>query len=341
MCAGAMNGNPIPPVAPTASVFKDRRTGLIVFGILQILLGALAALMIPLMMLGQALAAQTRQEPMSVRQLTPAMGSYLLTAIVLVACGIGSCKARRWARALSLVVAWSWLAIGILSTAMMVVLLPTILKNSQPKGQQVPETAMYVGMIFALGFTSILLIVVPLVLALFYRSPHVLATCQARNPSPSWTDACPLPVLGMSLWLAFGALGALAIPFTTHGVLPVFGRLLSGLSGSLCGMLLGLLWAYCAWTVYRLRSQGWWIVFISLCVIAVSAWMTFSHLGLAELYRAMGYSERQIEMTKQLGFLQGNRLAYWSIASLVPMAGFVLFVKRYFPAAPSSGRSAS
>ena len=48
-----MNGSPPPPVIPQASDFKDRRSGLIVFGILEIILGALAALIIPLMLLGQ------------------------------------------------------------------------------------------------------------------------------------------------------------------------------------------------------------------------------------------------------------------------------------------------
>jgi hypothetical protein len=194
----------------------------------------------------------------------------------------------------------------------------------------VPEAALLIGMVVAMVFMSILFIVVPGVLVIFYRSPHVLATCQARNPSPSWTDACPLPVLAMSLWLGVGAVGALAMPLSTHGVLPVFGKVLSGLAGSLCCVALAFLWGYCAWAVYRLRSAGWWIVLISFCLASVSAWMTFRHLDLAELYRVMGYSERQIDSIKQFSFLQGNRLAYWSLACVVPMLGFLLFVKSYF-----------
>jgi hypothetical protein len=325
-----MNGSPIPPVVPLAPDFKDRRTGLVVFGIAEILLGALAALMIPLMILGRALAAQNNQEPMAVRQLTLSMVTYALTAAMLIGVGIGSCKTRRWARALSLVMAWSWLAVGLVSMAMMVFFLPSILKTSQPKGQQVPEAALLIGMVIAMLFMSIFFIVVPGVLVIFYRSRHVLATCQARNPSPSWTDACPLPVLGMSLWLGFGAVAALLMPFSTHGVFPVFGVVLSGLGGSLCAVLLAILWGYCAWTVYRLRSAGWWLVLISLCLASVSAWITFSYLDLPELYRIMGYSERQIDAIKQFSFLQGNRLAYWSMLGLVPMLGFLLFVKRYF-----------
>lgn len=226
--------------------------------------------------------------------------------------------------------AWTWLAIGIVSMVMMAFLMPGILKNSQPQGQQVPQAALLIGMIVAMAFMSILFIVVPGALAFFYRSPHVLATCQARNPPPSWTDACPLPVLGMSLWLAIAAIGALAMPLSTHGVLPVFGKMLSGLGGSLCCVALAFLWGYCAWAVYRVQPAGWWIVLISLCIVSVSAFVTFSRVDLAELYRVMGYSERQIETIKQFSFLQANRFAYWSVAWVVPMLGFLLFVKRYF-----------
>lgn len=320
----------MPPDVPLVPDFKDRRTGLIIFGILEIGLGALAALMIPLMILGQAMAAQTKQEPIPLRQLTPAVISYVAISAVLISVGIGSCKTRRWARALSLVLAWSWLAMGVVSMVMMAFFLPSILKTSQTQSQQVPEAALLIGMIVAMGFLGILFIVVPGILLVFYRSPHVKATCEARNLSPSWTDACPLPVLGMSLWLGLGAVGALAMPLSTHGVLPVFGKVLSGLGGSLCCVALALLWGYCAWAVYRLRSAGWWIALICLCTVSVSAWMTFNHIDLPELYRLMGYSDRQIEAINQFSFLQGNRMAYWSIAGVVPMLGFLLFVKRYF-----------
>jgi hypothetical protein len=95
---------------------------------------------------------------------------------------------------------------------------------------------------------------------------------------------------------------------------------LSGFVGSLCCVMLALLWGYCVLAVYRLRSADWWIVLISLCIISVSAWLTFSNLDLAELYRAMGYSERQIDIVKQFSFLQGNRLALLVIGGSSPHA---------------------
>ena len=56
---------PAPPVAPE---FKDRRLGLKVFGVLEILCGALAGLMIPLMVLGQIMASRVTQDPMPLGQ---------------------------------------------------------------------------------------------------------------------------------------------------------------------------------------------------------------------------------------------------------------------------------
>ncbi|HTL18931.1 MAG TPA: hypothetical protein VL793_16960 [Patescibacteria group bacterium] len=327
-----MNGSlasDVPPV-PTIPQFKDRRAGLIMFGILEITFGVLAALMIPLIILGQAMAAHVNQEPTPVRQLIPAMLTYIVLSIVLISVGIGSIKARRWARALSLVLGWSWLLVGFLSVVMMTFVFPDVIKNSQPRGQQVPPAAVLIGLLFALAFMSIFLVAVPGALVLFYRSRHVNATCQTRNPSPSWTDACPLPVLALTLWIGLGALGALSMPVSTHGVIPVFGKILSGVAGSLCCVALALLWGYCAWMLYRLQSTAWWVTLITLCVVTISAAVTFSQISLPDLYQAMGYSEHQIDAIKQFSFFQGNRMVYWSMACLLPMLGFLLYVKRYF-----------
>jgi len=326
-----MNGTPPAPVVPAALDFKDRRTGLMVFGILEILLGGLAALMIPLMILGQVMAAQVTHEPTPLRQIIPGVVLYGIIAAVLIELGIGSCKTRRWSRALSLIVAWSWLAMGVISLGAMVFFLPSMLKAApQPQGQPLPESARIVVMLISMLFMGILFVVVPSMLVFFYQGRHVRATCEAHDRSPCWTDACPLPILALSLWLGFGALSMLTLPFSTNGVLPLFGKLLTGLVGSLCCVGLAALWAYSAWAVYRLRVVGWWLVLTSLGVMAVSAWVTFTQIDLLEMYRVMGYPEKQIEMMKQFSFVQGHSLAYFSVAWAIPMFAFLLFVKRYF-----------
>lgn len=142
-----MNGTPVPSPAPAVADFKDRRNGLIVFGILEILLGGLAALMIPLMIVGQVMAAKVGQEPTPIRQIIPGVVVYVIVAVALIALGIGSCKTRRWARALSLIVAWSWLAVGVFSLGAMAFFLPGILNAPQPQGQPLPESARLIVMV--------------------------------------------------------------------------------------------------------------------------------------------------------------------------------------------------
>ena len=83
--------------------FKDRQTGLIVFGILEILLGCLCALLVPLMIWGQAMSAQATGGAPNFRMAIPGALVYAMLAVALVWLGIGSMRFRRWARALLLI----------------------------------------------------------------------------------------------------------------------------------------------------------------------------------------------------------------------------------------------
>jgi hypothetical protein len=115
-----------PPGAdPTPPAYKNRSGGLIVFGVLTILLGALSGLMVPLMLLGQAINARNpNSPPTSLAMLLPVLLMYGGLAVALIWLGIGSIKARRWARALLLIFAWSWLVMGVITVAVMTVVFP-------------------------------------------------------------------------------------------------------------------------------------------------------------------------------------------------------------------------
>src|SRR5688572_2895992 len=100
-----------------AEGFKDRRTGLIIFGILQLLIGGSCALFIPLMFVGQMMSAKTTGTETSLRMILPSVVTYLILAVTFISIGVGSMKARRWARALSLIMGWSWLVVGVFTVA--------------------------------------------------------------------------------------------------------------------------------------------------------------------------------------------------------------------------------
>jgi hypothetical protein len=327
-----MNEPPLPPMPPAAPDFKDRCSGLKVFGILEILFGILAGLMVPLMRLGQVMAARFTQDAMPLRQMMQGILVYAMIAVALIWVGIGSFQARRWARALSVIISWSWLLTGVVTLVSMIFFLPAILKASQQQqqGAAMPEAAQMIMWLVMLAVIGFFFMVVPTIFVCFFQSRHVRATCEVRDPVPRWTDACPLPVLALSLWLGFGAFALLLMPLSANGVLPVFGQLISGPVGWLGCVALGGVLGYSAWALYRLRTSGWWSALGFLCFASASGFITFSRVDLIDMYRLMGYGERQIEMMSQYPFMRSHWMAYLSLASAAVMLAYLLFVRRYF-----------
>ena len=152
-----------------------------------------------------------------------------------------------------------------------------------------------------------------------------------RNPVTSWTDACPLPVLALSLWLFISAPMMLMMPFICRGVAPFFGMFLSGLPGSLLYVAMGALWAYCAWGLYKMDVRGWWIILIASLLFTVSATMTYTRHDVLEMYHLMGYPQAEINQMQKMGMFTGHNMTWMTLGGMVPFLGFILFVKKYLP----------
>ncbi|MCE0496569.1 MAG: hypothetical protein LV481_01295 [Methylacidiphilales bacterium] len=314
--------------------YKDRSTGLIVFGVLTIALGGLFGLLVPLMLAGQALAATTTHAPTSFSTILPAIFMYGGLAVVLVWLGIGSILARRWARALLLIFSWSWLVLGVFEVIAMAFIMPKVLANLSSTGTAdhpaVSAAAMDMVLVVMFVMYGVLFIILPAVWTFFYNSRHVKATCEARDPATCWTDACPLPVLALCLWSLFSVLMMLVAPMTTHGVAPFFGMFLTGAPGMLFYLILAALWSYAAWLLYQLDPRGWWLILIALCVGMTSTLVTFAQHDLLEMYRLMDFPEAQIEQIQKTGLLEGHWMIWLMSFSMLPFLGYLLFIKRYF-----------
>ncbi len=319
-----------PPLSPITE-FKDRHGGLIGFGILVILIGCVCALFVPLMFWGQAMAAGRTGGAPNYRMMIPGAITYGVLAVSFIWLGIGSIMARRWARALLLILSWAWLVIGVIMIGWMAFLLPRIFQQPPPGGHPMPEGALTIALVVTLAIMGVMFVVLPGLLVLFYRSRHVKATCEARDPVERWTDACPLPVLALSLFLVFGMVSMVPMAVAYHGVMPFFGRLLSGPPGTALILAMIAVWGYCAVASYRCEISAWWILLISFVVLTVSSILTFSRVDPMEMYRLMGYPEHQVEQLKQYSLLWGNRLMLFMSLSPVPFLGYLLYVKKYFP----------
>jgi len=320
---------------PQPMPYKDRSVGLIIFGILTILLGGLAGLFVLLMLAGQAASARTTGASAPLSTILPVISIYGILAVALVWLGIGSIMARRWARALLLIFSWSWLGMGLFVVVIMAFFMPKILANVSSSGttdHPAMTSSIIVGMMVGMFLVyGVLFVILPAVWTFFYSSRHVKAMCETRDPATRWTDACPLPVLGLSLWLLFSVPMMLIMPLAGHCVMPFFGMFLTGLPGALFCLAIAALWGSAAWLLYKLDVRGWWLVLIALCVGMASALMTFAHHDMLEMYRLMGYPEAQIEQVQKTGLLIGNRMCWLMSFSVLPFLGYLLFVKKFLP----------
>jgi hypothetical protein len=330
---------PIPPIEPPMEAaplpdYHDRSTGLIIFGILTLLLGGLVGLMVPLMLFGQMMAAKAPDAPpVNHATLLPGIVIYGGVAVALIWLGIGSIKARRWARALLLIFSWSWLIMGVGMTAVMPFFmakvfanLPPNAKSGQPAMPPGAITAMVIGMTI---FFFVAFVLVPAVWTFFYQSRHVKATCAVRDPVTRWTDACPLPVLGFCLWTWFAVPMMLVMALTGMAVMPCFGVFVSGLPGALVCLVIAAIWGWAGWWLYRLDARGWWLILIAMVLFTVSALLTYAHHDISELYQLQGLPQAQIDQIQKMGLFTGNRLSWFTALCSLPFLGYLLFIKKY------------
>ncbi|HLP78029.1 MAG TPA: hypothetical protein VK327_14055 [Candidatus Paceibacterota bacterium] len=328
---------PTPPVPPFESTplpdYKDRSTGLLVFGILTLLLGCFAGLFV-LLMLGQTRMPRPEgSPPANLLGILLVIGIYGGLAASLIWLGIGSIKARRWARALLLIFSWSWLIMGVLMTAIMPFVmskvfanLPSNTKTGQPAMPPGAVTGIIIGMtlFFLVGF-----VLLPAVWVFFYNSRHVKATCEARDPVKRWTDACPLPVLAFCLWTWLAVPMMLLMPLTGQAVMPFFGMFITGFPAALFCLVVAAVWGMSGWWLYRLDARGWWLILAAMILFMVSALLTYAHHDIREMYQLQGLPQAQIDQIEKMGLLTGNRMGWFTALFSLPFLGYLLFIKKY------------
>lgn len=310
--------------------YKDRSAGLTVFGILTILLGAMAGLLF-LLMIGQAVAPNTAAPATPAWPIVVAALVYLFVAVALIWLGIGSIQARRWARALMLIFSWSWLVVGVITIISMAFLMPKILASASAASntnQQLPPSALAVAFVVMGLVFGVLFFIMPVIWTVFYQSRHVKATCEARDTTPRWTDACPLPVLALCLWLALWVPALLVMPLTGHALIPFFGTFLTGLPAALGLLVMAAVCVGAVWLLYKLDTRGWWLALIAMVLYWVSVLITYSRHDISEMYQLMGYTSAQLEQVQKFGSVTGSAV-WFSSFCMVPFIAYILFLKKY------------
>jgi hypothetical protein len=315
---------------PAASDYHDRKTGLVLFGVLEIAIGFICVLLILLMLAGLALGGRGPNPPPGLSSVGTAIAVYALLAGGFVWLGIGSILARRWARAILLCGSAVALAGGTLGCAAMAFILPHMFDAIAQQGQRpIQPGALMMVKAFTAAFMVVVYIVIPGALFLFYRSPHVKRTCEARDPVERWTDLCPLPVLAFSMVMGLAGVALIGLMARFRGF-PVFGIFVAGGWGVLLSLLMGAVMLYLAWGFYRLRIRAWWVALALQVLWALSSFATFWRTDVADLYARMGADPRTAAVSAQL---LGTPALRWMIAlSVVCWMVWLLCLRRYFDA---------
>lgn len=329
---------------PELPSYRDRSTGLVIFGVFQIILGLLAALMVPFVALGAFMSRITPGGAMRPGQIISGILTYAFLAAALLSLGIGSVQRKRWARALTLVTSWYWLIMGALVTVLLTAVLPVTMKGVLAQMQQntadspSPELStgvMAVLLTLIIILAAFFLVFVPIAFVVFYGRDDVAETCRHRDPVERWTDRTPLPVLGASVILFVGALYLLLTGVTTP-VFPFFGQYLSGIAGAACFFAMAALDVYLGIALFRLQSSGWWITVLAMPIRLLSIVLTYAKADLMQAYSKMGMSDTQVEMLRSSPILRGHVLLWWSLLSMLLFFGYLLWLKRYFKSPASA-----
>jgi hypothetical protein len=310
--------------------YKNRKVGLIIYGVVQILIGGMCALAVPMMVFGMiATAAMGDQmgQQVSARMMIPGLLVYVFAAIWFVWLGIGSLMAKRWARALILVAAWVMLLGGTVGIIFWVLFSPQIYGQME-LDPQVPRGMMTIIRHVTTVFMAVIYVILPAAFVLFYRSKHVKATCDELDPKTRWTDRCPLPVLAVVLMFALWSVSILCAA-SYRFALPFFGRFISGGAGAIVCLALV---ASCAWTslnMYRLKLSAWWAGLLVTIAFLSSSILTFSKAELGEYYQLMGLPEEQVALIGQMDWTGPVMVVPMAISGTL-FIGYLLYIKRYF-----------
>jgi hypothetical protein len=321
-----------------APAYSDRSTGLTIFGIAQIILGLLAALMVPLIALS---AFMSRLAPGGVAmrpgQYISGSLTYIFAAVALITLGIGSVQMKRWARALTLVTSWYWLIMGILVTALLTAVLPVIMRSAmraQENAAGAPSAEVSAGVMaviltLVIVFFAFFLVLVPIAFVVFYSRQDVAETCRHRDPVERWTDRAPLPVLGVSLIFFTGAMYMVLVGVTTP-MFPFFGKYLTGFAGAACFLFMAALDLYLAIALFRLKSLAWWIAAITVPIRILSMALTYGRADLMQAYSKMGWSDSQMQKLNANPIVHSHVALWWSLVSMVVLWGYLVWLKRFF-----------
>ena len=267
------------------------------------------------------------------RSAIPAVVVYAALATAFVWLGIGSIRARRWARELSLSLSWVWFLTGVCSLILAWLLLPSVLGEVAGEGGFSHEVVVLVT-VATTAVLGVLYVLLPGACVLFFRSPDVAATCRARDPGRQWTDDLSQRLLTLILVWALAAVSVLMMP-AYNFVVPFFGVVLAGSAGAIVWLVILIGCVALVWGSVRRQPWAWWGAMIAVFLAGVSSVLTSLKVETSEILRAMDLPGDQADLLTAAMTADRWLVALFWIAAWGSFLAYLATLRRFFIARPA------
>ena len=253
---------------------------------------------------------------------------YVAIAVVFIALGAGSIRAKRWARSLTLLLSWLTLTGGAVALVFLLFFARNLLEQV---GATMPNDPIVLNLALIITYVviTVFFIVIPGIFILVYRSESVIKTVQKYDSKESWTDKCPLPLLAQCFFLLYMSIVPIFAIF--YGFLaPLFGILLHGLAAALLLFANSIISVYLAIQVYRLNIRAWYYALYQFLFWVVSAFITFLYNDYSDIYKYMNIPADQAALMEDMGYLSRNNILTLILLSFISYLIFFFYAKKYF-----------
>ena len=324
-------------LTPGVKGFKDRSGTLLVVGILFIIGGAICGCLLAVTPMAMLAPQPTGSRQPRLADMIAALFMYAAMCAVLLALGIGCVRKRRWVRPLVIVLGWIGLTGGVIGMVMWgfaAPQMPAAMRASVPPGTPAPPPAFYNIMVVVMTAVFVVFyLVVPATLLWLLRPPDVQATLEHYDPAVRWSDAVPIPVLGLCALLVMGALWA--VMAAVQGWFLAFGAVIIGAGARVISVVIAALFALAAVLAFRLRPAGWWMALVLFVVLPIAFVVTLLRVDMMDVYRAMGMHDDDLNVMRSVGMFSSTMMGVGIAAFAVGTVAFTVRVRRHFIRAPA------
>lgn len=308
--------------------YHDMKTWMILAGALQIFVGLFFVSCGLMTILGFFMQSISQESTISMEMALGGLIFYIFLSTAVIYLGIGTIKCKKWARALG-TAGWGLMlvygVIGMVYFFLIISEYPKMLpqKAGGPPIQNIlPVIMLIMGIII-----SIFTIGVPALFFFFFKNRHVKMTCESYDTKRRWTDAVPVPVLPLVLVMVSFLMYILMMPFYNF-IIPFFGEYIMGFKGALVLIPCLILVIFLIKPIYKLKIYSWYITLVSGIIFGISILLTFFKADYIDLYKKMGYPEKQIELMQKMDITPG--IITSGILTFICFLIYMLWIKKYF-----------